>query len=89
MQIDEFKEGMLKHFGIPYNDDSYIESYTRYSMGRVIQETSLDILKFKEDYLIPKVDGYDEKEKSIRHIVEELFGIEACEFVRKAIKRKR
>lgn len=83
MQMEKivwFRQGMKKHFGITNDVHSYLVKELL-----PFGEVTLDIIKFDDDYLIPKVGDYIEEGKSMKDILEEKFGEEASKFIEQAI----
>jgi hypothetical protein len=81
MNINDFRSGMRKHFGIP-NPDYYLAKHLL-----PYKIVSLDILKFDDEFLIPRFGDYTaEQGKSLSSIVSENFGMPAENFVRDSIR---
>lgn len=81
MNITEFRSGMKTHFGITNDVNSYL--VRELLPFKVI---ALDVVKFDENFLIPKFGNYtEEKGMNMDDIITEKYGKDARDFVEKAI----
>jgi hypothetical protein len=81
MNIIEFRSGMKTHFNITNDVNSYLVKELL-PFGVV----ALDVVKFDEDFLIPKFGDYtEEKGMSMKDIITEKYGKAARDFVENAI----
>ena len=81
MDINQFRSGMKKHFSITHDVNSYLVKELL-PFGKIY----LDIVKFDEEFLIPKYGDYiEEKNMSMDDLILEKYGKDARDFVEKAI----